>query len=478
MTETMETLAARTAGRLVGDPEVVISDVVHDHREGGAGAMFVARRGLTVDGHDFVAEAATTCAGVCVEDEVAGIAVPQLVVEDSRHALGVLASAVHGDPFSALRAVGVTGTNGKTMVTHLLGSIVAHSGRIPAVAGTLGWSIGDDRFPLARTSPEASDLYRMAAAMVSAGVDVAAFEVSSHALSLDRVSGATFAVAAFTNLSRDHLDFHPDMESYFEAKASLFDPAHTAHAVIWIDDPWGARLAASLSMPLTSVGASADVSVDALAATADGTGFDLMSGADKGRVNLPLAGRFNVSNAAIAAACALHLEIPFDAVVAGLEGATAVPGRFETISVGSQFRVVVDYAHTPDGIEHAVAAARDLTDCRVLVVTGAGGDRDPTKRSEMGKAASRGDVVIVTSDNPRSEDPAVIAGQIMEGVGDHPAAVVEIDRRTAIRNALTEAQPGDFVLILGKGHEQGQEFADRTDPFDDAAVIREEAAAL
>ncbi len=440
--------------------------------------MFVARRGLTVDGHDFVAEAATTCAGVGVEHELGEIGVPQLVVDDTRHALGQLASAVHGDPFETLRAVGVTGTNGKTMVTHLLGSIVAHSGRTSGVAGTLGWSIGSDHFPLSRTSPEASDLHRMAAAMVRSGVDVAAFEVSSHALSLDRVSGATFAVAAFTNLSRDHLDFHMDMETYFEAKASLFDSARSAHAVIWTDDPWGERLAASVSIPVTAVGKSGDVSVDVVKTTPDGTSFDLNVDGGRSRVDLPLLGTFNVANAAVAAACALNLDIPLDSVIAGLEAAPAVPGRFENIAVSKPFRVVVDYAHTPDGIEAAVAAARELTVSRVLVVTGAGGDRDPAKRPEMGKAASAGDIVFVTSDNPRSEDPSDIAQQIMKGVGDHPAVVVEIDRRAAIRLALAEATSGDLVLILGKGHEQGQQFADRTDPFSDAAVIKEEAAAL
>lgn len=474
----MRALADRVTGRVVGDPEVIISDVVHDHREGGSGAMFVARRGLTVDGHDFVAEAAATCAGVGVEHEVGEVGIPQLVVDDTRHALGQLASAVHGDPFETLRAVGVTGTNGKTMVTHLLGSIVAASGGISAVAGTLGWSIGSDQFPLSRTSPEASDLHRMAAAMVRAGVDVAAFEVSSHALSLDRVSGASFVVAAFTNLTRDHLDFHVDMETYYEAKASLFDSDRSAQAVIWVDDPWGERLAASVSIPVTAVGLSGDVSVGAIEATVDGTSFDLNVGGGRSRVNLPLVGTFNVSNAAVAAACALRLEIPLEAVVAGLERAQPVAGRFEAVAVSRPFRVVVDYAHTPDGIEAAVAAAREVTASRVLVVTGAGGDRDPAKRPEMGKAASGADVVFVTSDNPRSEDPADIARQIMKGVADHPAAVVEIDRRAAIRLALTEATSGDLVLVLGKGHEQGQVFADRTEPFSDVAVIGEEAAGL
>jgi UDP-N-acetylmuramoyl-L-alanyl-D-glutamate--2,6-diaminopimelate ligase len=478
VTETLLSLSRRVGGFVVGNDSVEIADVVHDHREGAANAMFVARRGLTADGHDFVEKAATVCAAVCVEHAFDKLAVPQLVVADSTGAMGLLASAVHGDPFGDLRAVGVTGTNGKTMVTHLIGSIVAASGGIPAVAGTLGWRVGEDVFPLARTSPEATDLHRMAGAMVRAGVDIAAFEVSSHALALQRVIGASFAVAAFTNLSRDHLDFHRGMDDYFNAKASLFRPELSDHAVVWVDDSYGSRLAAACGIPVTTVGTAADVSVSEIEVSSSGSTFTLAAPEGSGRIVLPLPGSFNIANAAVAAASTLQLDVPFAAVVAGLERARPVRGRFEPVAVDAPFQVIVDYAHTPDGIEQAVVAARGLTPRRILVVTGAGGDRDKAKRPEMGRAAALADVVIITTDNPRSEDAAAIAAEIISGVGEHAAVTVELDRRAAIRLGLTEAGAGDMLLILGKGHEQGQEFADHVAPFDDASVVRQEAAAL
>lgn len=478
MTETVRSLSRRVGGSVFGDDAVEVADVIHDHREGSANAMFVARRGLTADGHDFVEDAAKVCAAVCVEHAFDELAVPQLIVEDTTAAMGLLSSAVHGEPFADLRAVAVTGTNGKTMVTQLIGSIVAASGGVPAVAGTLGWRIGEDVHPLARTSPEATDLHRMAGAMVRAGADIAAFEVSSHALTLRRVTGASFAVAAFTNLSRDHLDFHDDMEDYFRAKERLFRPELSGHAVVWVDDPYGDRLASSCAVGVTTVGRGADVSIGDVEVSMSGSAFTLTSAAGSGRIALPLPGSFNVANAAVAAASTLHLDVPFAAVVAGLEKARPVRGRFEPVAVDAPFHVIVDYAHTPDGIEQAVVAARALTPHRVLVVTGAGGDRDRAKRPDMGRAAALADVVIVTTDNPRSEDAATIAAEVLSGVGEHAAVTVEIDRRAAIRLGLTAAEAGDMLLVLGKGHEQGQEFADRVVPFDDASVVREEAAAL
>jgi UDP-N-acetylmuramoyl-L-alanyl-D-glutamate--2,6-diaminopimelate ligase len=250
------------------------------------------------------------------------------------------------------------------------------------------------------------------------------------------------------------------------------------HAVVWVDDPYGARLASSCPIAVTTVGTAADVSVSEVEATLSGSLFTLRSPSGSGRLLLPLPGAFNVANAAVAAAGVLALDVPFAAVVAGLERAQPVRGRFEPVAVDAPFQVIVDYAHTPDGIEQAVVAARGLTPRRVLVVTGAGGDRDTAKRPEMGRAAALADVVIVTTDNPRSEDASAIAAEIMSGVGDHPSVRVELDRRAAIRLGLTEAGAGDMLLVLGKGHEQGQELADRVVPFDDASVVREEAAAL
>ncbi len=477
MSETLQVLAGIANGYVVGDPTIVIDDVVHDHRDGATGSLFVARRGLTVDGHRFVLDAASVCSAVCVSREMGPVAVPQLVVPDTSMALGTLAAAVHGHPFDRLRAVGVTGTNGKTMVTHLIGAIVAATGGVPAVAGTLGWFVGDEDHPLARTSPEASDLHRMAAGMVSAGADIAAFEVSSHALSLGRVAGASFAVVAFTNLTEDHLDFHPDMESYFAAKASLFQPALAEHGIVWVDDPYGHRLAELSGVEITTVGTDGDVAVSQVEPSLTGTAFTLTTTNGSRRVTLGVPGSFNVANAAVAAACAIHLGLPLDAVVAGLEGAPPVRGRFERVAPHLPFAVVVDYAHTPDGVVHAIEAARALTPRRVLVVLGAGGDRDHSKRPAMGRAAASADVAVITTDNPRSEDPTAIAQEVTAGI-DGGRTIVELDRRKAIRLALEEAQPGDIVLILGKGHEEGQEFADRIEPFSDAAVVAEEAAAL
>ena len=474
-------LAVAVAGRLVGDGTPVVTDVTHDSRTAGPGVMFVAIRGHAVDGHRFVPQAvAAGSPAVCVEDAAAAGGSPAIVVPDTRAALGPLAARVHGNPSEHLRLVGVTGTNGKTTVTHLVESIAGAAGLSHAIVGTVGARIGNRPVPVARTTPEASDFQRLLGTMVDEGVDVAAVEVSSHALVLGRVAAARFRVAAFTNLSRDHLDFHGDMESYFAAKASLFEQAD--RAVVWVDDPAGAKLAASLPMPVLTVGWRKDAGVFARRIEVDfaGSSFDV-AGPGGGRpVRLQLAGRFNVANALVAAGCAIALDVGWDSIAAGIAAAPSVPGRFELVDTGRGFTVVVDYAHTPDGVSAAVGAARDILggSGRVIVVVGAGGDRDRQKRPMMGRAAAQADLAVLTTDNPRSESPESILAEVAAGATGPGTVVRELDRRAAIHLALAEARPGDAVLILGKGHEQGQDFGGVVVPFDDRTVAREEVAAL
>jgi UDP-N-acetylmuramoyl-L-alanyl-D-glutamate--2,6-diaminopimelate ligase len=475
---TLSELATLVGGWVIGHASV--ADVTHDSRAAGPGVLFVAVRGFTVDGHRFVASARAAGAAVCVEDDP-GDAGPTLVVPDTRAALGPLAARVHGDPSRHLRLVGVTGTAGKTTVTHLIESIAGAAGLANAVMGTVGARIGGVPQPVSRTTPEASDFQRILARMVAAGVEVAAVEVSSHALALGRVSGSHFAVVAFTNLSQDHLDFHSGMEDYYRAKASLFVPQLAERAVIWVDDAHGARLAGETPLPVIRVGraGSVDVTADAVDLRLDGSRFLLrLPDGASAQVRLRLAGEFNVANALVAAGAATALGLPVDSIAAGIGAVAGVPGRFEVVETGKDFTVVVDYAHKPDAVAQVIAAARHLAGGgRVIVVVGAGGDRDRSKRPLMGAAAAEADVAFITSDNPRSEEPGAIIAQVLAGARGGRAEVrVEEDRRRAIRDALGTARAGDLVLILGKGHEQGQEFKDGVVPFDDRVVAREEAA--
>lgn len=465
-------------GQVMGaDP--LITGVTHDSRTVGPGDLFVAIPGAVVDGHDYVERAiAAGAAAVAVERTVT--CPSQIVVPDTREALPWLASAVYGDPSIHLPVVGVTGTNGKTTVTHLLGQIVDASGRTPGIVGTIGARIGGIEASVARTTPEASDLQRLLAEMIDAGVDVAAIEVSSHALSLHRVDAIRFRVAAFTNLMQDHLDYHGDMARYFAVKASLFTPDRADHAVIGVDDESGRSIAASTAVPTTTVAvdSDADITASSLEESFDGTSFSMNTPIGALPVYLPIPGRFNVHNALVAGAIALELGIEGDAVIRGLASETTIPGRFERVVGDDGPAVVVDYAHTPDAIEAVVRDARRLSTGRIIVVFGAGGDRDREKRPAMGRAAAAADLVILTSDNPRSEDPDVIRASVRSGIGASTVVVDEPDRRRAIRRGLEAAGPDDLVLILGKGHEAGQEIAGRIEPFDDRDVALEEMSAL
>lgn len=471
-------LARLVDGRVVGDATVAVRDVTHDSRQAGPGTLFVAIPGAIHDGHDYVPAAVSAGSpAVMVEREV-DVAAAQLVVERTREAMAPVAAEVYDHPSRRLSLVGVTGTNGKTTVTHMVEAIAAAAGRCAGLIGTVHTRVGQTNIPNTRTTPESSDFQRLLASMVDLGADIVAAEVSSHALDMHRVDATHFAVAAFTNLSQDHLDFHGDMERYFAAKARLFEPDRSEKAVVWVDDPAGRRLLEMLEIPAITVGAGGDVFASGVTGDIAGSRFRLHAPGGQADVLLPLGGGFNVDNALIAAGCALAVGVPIDAVVAGLEGFSGVPGRFEVVSGDDPVRVVVDYAHTPAGIASAVATVRNLQERhvetgRVIVVFGAGGDRDRAKRGQMGAAAATADVVVVTSDNPRSEDPEAIIDEVLEGVDDPGRFIRESDRRRAIRSAIDLAEPGDVVLVLGRGHERGQEVGGRSFPFDDRQVSRE-----
>ncbi len=463
------------------DAEVV--DVTHNSRDIQPGWLFVAIRGSSRDGRMFIGDAEQRGAvAVCVDTEVPDGGVPRLRVADCRRALPQLAAAVHRDPSTRLKVVGVTGTNGKTTVTYLIESILGTAGVAAGVVGTVGARIGGVDIPQARTTPESSDLQRLFRRMLDEGTEVGVLEVSSHALALGRVDGTVFEVAAFTNLSQDHLDFHPTMNDYFAAKRSLFEPARAKRAVVWVDDPRGDELAAGLDgvVPVRRVGTGQSIRAERPEASLSGTRFTLVIDDERFPVELRLAGDFNVANALVAAACAVELGVRPALVAAGLSAVDRIPGRFESVDAGQPFAVIVDYAHSPEAISAMVAQVRPLTSGRITVVVGAGGDRDQAKRPLMGAAAASADRVIVTSDNPRSEDPIAIAAAVVTGARDAGATdlVEEPDRRRAIRMAIDAAAAGDVVLILGKGHETSQELADGiVVPFDDRTVAMEELMA-
>ena len=441
------------------------------------GDLFFCVPGRRADGHDFAGDAVARGAVALAVERPLDLSVPQLVVPSVRAAMGPIAAAFHGEPSRALALVGVTGTNGKTTVTYLLESIFRTAGRTAGLIGTTGVRIDGEPTPFPRTTPEAPDLQRLLATMLERGVDAAAMEVSSHGLEQHRVDGTWFACAIFTNLTQDHLDHHGTMEAYFAAKALLFTERFTDAAVVNADDAYGRRLLGRVAATTTyAIDADADLRATDVTTTGDGSSFH----ADGRVFRTALRGRFNVENCLAAYAAARVLGIDADAAVAGIAALGGVPGRVETVEAGQPFLVLVDYAHTPDGIANVLRAARPLATGRVLIVFGCGGDRDRAKRPRMGEAATRGaDLAVVTSDNPRSEDPLAIIAEIEPGAAAGGGAyVVEPDRRAAIRLACAEARPGDVVVIAGKGHETGQEFADRTVPFDDRAVAAEELRAL
>jgi len=442
----------------LGDPAAVdVRDVTHDSRLAVAGSLYCCISGAVVDGHDYAAAAVDAGAVALLCERLVDVDVAQVRVAATRPAMAVAAANFWDAPSRKLLVAGVTGTNGKTTTTYLLQSVLAAHGWPTGVIGTLSG---------ARTTPESTELQRQLARLVAEGHEAVAMEVSSHALAQHRVEATWFAVAGFTNLSQDHLDFHGDMESYFGAKAALFSPGVTALGAVNADDAFGRRLLAEAAVPLVPY-SMADA--EGLAVTSAGSTFRWRGVP----VRLRLGGRFNVTNALCAAAMAECLGVGPKAVAEGLGAVASVPGRFEVIDAGQPFTVVVDYAHTPDSLDQLLQAAREAVapGGRLVVVFGAGGDRDRAKRPLMGAvAAARADEVIVTTDNPRDEDPAAIIDDVMAGVTG-PAQVVP-DRAGAIAAAVGQGRAGDVVVIAGKGHETGQTMAGRTVPFDDRVVAR------
>lgn len=461
----------------VDDAVVTVHDVTHDSRNAGLGVIFVAVKGLAVDGHDFVADAVRAGAPAVVVTHRVAVDIPQIVVTDSRTAMAHLAAAVHGRPADALSMIGVTGTNGKTTVSAMCEAVLALAGRSVGVMGTLGARMNGEPMPLDRTTPESTDLQRLLGVMRTRGIDTVVMEVSSHALELARADAIRFDVAAFTNLSQDHLDFHGDMEGYFQAKRRLFTPERARHGVVNISDDAGRRLAEESGIPVTTVGVNndADLSAVLLQQSETGSEVDIVEGGTRTRVVLPLAGSFNVENAAVAFAVCRHLSIGSDVIAEALGSFVPLPGRMQLVDPRADVAVIVDYAHTPAAVEIVVEAVRSMATGRVTAVLGAGGDRDHEKRPHMGMSAARhADLTIVTTDNPRSEDPATIADAVARGARSVPDAAVEVvlDRTEAITRAIANADPGDVVLILGRGHEQGQEIMGEIIPFSDVTVAR------
>ena len=442
-----------------GSLDVDAGRAAHDSRSVVPGSVFCCVVGASHDGHDHAAAAVEAGAVALLCERPLNLGVPEVRVTSVREAMGPLASELAGRPSDHLTVVGVTGTNGKTTAVHLLQAVLDAAGIPCGVIGTLTG---------ARTTPDAPELQDQLADAVSSGARAVGMEVSSHALDLHRVDGTRFAVSVFTNLSRDHLDHHGDMSAYFLAKARLFEPDLTDVAVLNLDDPHGRLLRDAAQVPTVGY-ALADA--EDLQLGLDGSRFT-WRGVEI-RVHLP--GRFNVANALAAATAATSLGIAPEVIAAGLAAAGPVPGRFERVDAGQPFLAAVDFAHTPDGLEQLLISARELAGSgRVLVVFGAGGDRDPSKRPVMGEVAARlADVVIVTSDNPRHEDPAAIISQVQHGMEDPSHVHIEPDRRAAVSWAVAAARPGDVVLVAGKGHETTQTIGDRVIPFDDRVVLRE-----
>ena len=435
-----------------------ISSLSIDSRSARPGSLYCCVPGRRFDGHDFADQAVAAGAVAVISERPVDAGVPEVVVASVRRALGPLAAALYDHPGRAMTLTAVTGTNGKTTTTHLLGGIFAAAGRKAAVIGTLGGP---------RTTPEAPLLQARLAELRDDGVDAVAMEVSSHALAEHRVDGLAFAAATFTNLTQDHLDYHPDMTAYYEAKAQLFEPERAALAIVNRDDQWGRRLMQTLEAAGRTVFTFSLEDITDLRIGPEGSRWrwgDLELG-------IALAGRFNVSNALAAATTARALGFEDRAIAEGLAAVASIRGRFESIDAGQPFLVLVDYAHTPDGLEQVLAAARELARGRVIAVFGCGGDRDRSKRPLMGSAASRlSDLAVLTSDNPRSEDPGRIIAEVAGGADGPAQLLIEPDRARAISAALGAAAAGDVVVIAGKGHETGQELGGRVYPFDDAEV--------
>jgi UDP-N-acetylmuramoyl-L-alanyl-D-glutamate--2,6-diaminopimelate ligase len=467
-------IRALAPSELTGARPVEIADLAYDTRGVSQGALFFCVRGERVDGHALAREAVERGAVALVVERPLDEEVPQLVVSDSRAAMAVAADVFFREPTKELEVAGVTGTNGKTTTVFLLRSMLEASGRQAGLVGTVEWIVGGESRAAPFTTPEAIDLQRLFAEMRDAGDRAVTLEASSHGAALHRLDRVRFDALAFTNLSQDHLDLHRTMEEYFQAKRRLFTGAQPPPAAVNISDAWGRRLADELERahraPLVTFGLDdgAEVRADDLELTPEGSRFT----AAGMTIETRLRGVFNVENVLASVAVGLLLDLDDKAIREGVARVPEIAGRFEPIDEGQPFSVLVDYAHTPDSLETVLSAARGLTENRVIVVFGAGGDRDRGKRPAMGKvAAELADVAIVTSDNPRSEDPLAIIQDVLQGAGLD--VEIDPDRRTAIERAVRLADAGDVVVIAGKGHELGQDVAGVVHPFDDRVVARE-----
>jgi UDP-N-acetylmuramoyl-L-alanyl-D-glutamate--2,6-diaminopimelate ligase len=473
---------AAVAGAAPPGIDVFATGVTHDSRAVQPGDLYAALPGAHAHGADFARDAAAAGAVAALTDDAGAEAVraaglPAVVVQDPRDRLGLVAARIYGDPSTALLLIGTTGTNGKTTTSYLVEAGLRAAGHTTGLIGTVETRIGDEVLPSVRTTPESTDLQALLALMRERGVGAVAMEVSSHALALGRVHGTRYATTGFTGLSQDHLDFHRDLEDYFAAKASLFTPTYTSRGVVVVEDEWGRRLLKTAAVPVHSLatGEAGDWRVRDVTVEPDGgSRFLLTAPGVELDAAVALPGAFNVLNAALAIAMLVESGVDPEAAAKGVAGLRSVPGRMERVELGQPFLVLVDYAHTPDAVDRVLAEARRIAaGHRVIGVLGCGGDRDAAKRPLMGAALEAGtDVAVLTNDNPRSEDPAAILAAMQSGVtGGH--ALVEPDRAAAIQAAVAAATPGDVVVVLGKGHEQGQEIAGVVTPFDDRQAVRE-----
>jgi UDP-N-acetylmuramoyl-L-alanyl-D-glutamate--2,6-diaminopimelate ligase len=472
-------IRALAPGDVIGGRPVEILDLAYDTRRVAEGALFFCVPGATRDGHDHADEAVAAGAVALVVERPVAADVPQLVVESVRASMAVAADTFFGSPTDRLTVAGVTGTNGKSTTAYLLRSILQAAGRATGLVGTVEWIVGGESRDAPHTTPEAVDLHRLFRDMLGGGDDAVVIEASSHGSHYRRLDRVRFDALVFTNLTQEHLDLHGDMEEYFQAKRRLFTGVTSPPAAVNIGDPYGRRLAYELEAahraPLVTFGLRPEAEVRAERLALGPHGSTLTAAGMEIVTRLP--GVFNVENVLGAVAAALLLDVDGDAIVEGIGAVAGVAGRFEAIDEGQDFAVVVDYSHKPDALAAVLRAARALGDGRLTVVFGAGGDRDRMKRPEMGRVARQlADSVIVTSDNPRSEDPLEIIGEIVQGAGTD--VEVDPDRRSAIETAVERAEDGDVVVIAGKGHEQGQEIAGVVHPFDDREVARAALRAL
>jgi UDP-N-acetylmuramoyl-L-alanyl-D-glutamate--2,6-diaminopimelate ligase len=487
VTATLSALSARLDGAERRGPDPMLVDATHDSRQAGPDWLYCAVVGSRTDGHDHAREAVARGATAVLVERFLHLDVAQVRVPSVRASMGPAAAEIHGRPSERLKIVGVTGTNGKTTLTYLLEGAFGAAALGTGVVGTIESRIHGSPIPVVRTTPEGTDLQRLLAAMVVRGVDAVAMEVSSHGLDQRRVDGTRFDVAVFTNLSQDHLDWHHTMDAYLAAKARLFTPALSERAVVDVDDEYGARMLERVSIPVVTVGSGAKADARVLEEHVDldgGRARVRWAGRDL-QITTRLLGGFNLRNAVLAVVAAIEAGIAPEDACLGVAGCDGVPGRLERVDDGRGPRVLIDYAHTPDAIGAVLGALRSLVgdDSRIVLVVGAGGDRDPTKRAPMGAAAAAADMVVLTSDNPRSEPPEQILEVLAAGArsavaAGAPARVeVEPDRRAAIARALEAAKPRDLVVVAGKGHETVQEIGGRTIPFDDREVARSLLAA-